>query len=146
MKTLLITLSLLAAAAHAADCRQVADQLNSRLTPKLDAAELAATLTVLNRDGRLPERFMTKRDANAAGWKPGRDLWQVPGLDGKSIGGDRFGNRERALPRGDWREADLDYKGGRRGAKRLLFEPRANGRRFVTVDHYSHFEEIAACR
>ena len=43
-----------------------------------------------------------------------------------------------------WREADLDYKGGRRGAKRLVFSN--DGRRMVTVDHYDTFTEVPACR
>ncbi|WP_432720240.1 ribonuclease [Jeongeupia wiesaeckerbachi] len=109
---------------------------------RLDRAELAAALEALSRSGRLPERYVTKRDAQTAGWKPGKDLWQV--LPGHSIGGDRFGNREQRLPQGQYREADLDYRGGKRGAKRLVFEPR--GRRFVTVDHYQTFTELPACQ
>ena len=50
----------------------------------------------------------------------------------------------RQLPYGQWREADLDYKGGHRGAKRLIFS--REGRRFVTVDHYRTFTEIPACQ
>jgi ribonuclease T1 len=73
-------------------------------------------------------------------------LWSVSGLRGRSIGGDRFGNREGRLPwsREGWREADLDYKGGRRGAKRLVYT--AGGKRMITVDHYSTFLEVPACR
>ncbi|XLM21567.1 ribonuclease, partial [Chromobacterium piscinae] len=70
----------------------------------------------LDRDGRLPDKFVTKRQAQDAGWKPGRSLWSVAGLQGKSIGGDRFGNYEKRLPAGQWQEADLNYKGGKRGA------------------------------
>ncbi|AOX99152.1 ribonuclease domain-containing protein [Jeongeupia sp. USM3] len=109
---------------------------------RLDRGELSAVLVSLARDGRLPERYVTKREAQAAGWKPGRDLWQV--LPNHSIGGDRFGNREQRLPHGQYREADLDYRGGKRGAKRLVFEPK--GRRFVTVDHYQTFTELPACQ
>ncbi|BCL75080.1 hypothetical protein JHS3_08160 [Jeongeupia sp. HS-3] len=108
----------------------------------LDRSELATALSSLAKSGALPERYVTKRDAQAAGWKPGRNLWQT--LPGHSIGGDRFGNREQRLPRGQYREADLDYKGGKRGAKRLVFEPQ--GRRFVTVDHYQTFTELPACQ
>jgi len=80
------------------------------------------------------------------GWSPGKDLWASPDLRGKSIGGDRFNNREGKLPDGgrSWREADLDYNGGRRGGKRVVFSN--NGRRMVTVDHYSKFVEVPACR
>ena len=65
-------------------------------------------------------------------------------LRGSSIGGDRFRNLEGRLPDKKWREADLDYKGGHRGAKRLVFS--WDGERFVTVDHYNTFVEVPACR
>lgn len=133
-------------AAHAASCREAAHALNQRLQPKIDEAELTNMLDVLNesRNAQLPDKFVTKRQAQQAGWRPGRDLWSVPALRGKSIGGDRFGNREGRLPRGDWREADLDYQGGHRGAKRLLFS--RDGLRRVTVDHYQAFVEVPPCR
>lgn len=135
-----------ASAASAASCREAAHELNQRLQPKIDEAELAGVLDALNASGneRLPDRFVTKRQAQQAGWRPGRDLWEVPSLRGKSIGGDRFGNREGRLPPGEWREADLDYKGGHRGAKRLLFSREGLSR--VTVDHYQTFAEVPPCR
>jgi ribonuclease T1 len=96
------------------------------------------------RSGQLPDQFIPKRQAQAAGWQPGRSLWSVPGLQGKSIGGDRFGNYEKQLPKGQWQEADLNYKGGKRGAYRLVFS--RDGQRFVSVDHYQHFIEVPACQ
>lgn len=134
----------MAFSAQAASCREVVHELNRRLPAPVDEAELAAALTALNAGPRLPEKFVTKREAQQAGWRPGRDLWQVPALRGHSIGGDRFGNREGRLPPGDWREADLDYHGGHRGAKRLLFS--RQGERRVTVDHYQTFIEVPPCR
>ena len=133
-------------AAHAANCREAVHALNQRLQPKIDEAELANMLDVLNgsRNAQLPGKFVTKRQAQQTGWRPGRDLWNVPALRFKSIGGDHFGNREGRLPRGDWREADLDYRGGHRGAKRLLFS--RDGLRRVTVDHYQTFIEVPPCR
>lgn len=133
-------------AAHAASCREAAHALNQRLQPKIDEAELANMLETLNesRNAQLPDKFVTKRQAQQTGWRPGRDLWSVPALRGRIIGGDRFGNREGRLPRGDWREADLDYQGGHRGAKRLLFS--RDGQRRVTVDHYQTFVEVPPCR
>ncbi|GAA5785514.1 ribonuclease domain-containing protein [Chitiniphilus shinanonensis] len=141
MRRLLFALLLCSSPVFAAtDCRQLAGEVARQ--QRLDAAELGDVLVALGRDGRLPAKFVTKRAAQDAGWQPGRDLWQV--LPQHSIGGDRFGNRERRLPRGDYREADLDYRGGKRGAKRMVFEPR--GRRFVTVDHYQTFTEIPTCK
>lgn len=129
-------------------CEDVTRALNRALPAGIDEGELADVLRSLNATGdrKLPSKFVTKGKAGGMGWRPGRDLWDVPGLRGRSIGGDRFGNREGRLPRipGGWREADLDYKGGRRGAKRIVYA--AGGRRMITVDHYSTFREVPSCR
>ncbi|MGE0723573.1 MAG: ribonuclease domain-containing protein [Alphaproteobacteria bacterium] len=95
----------------------------------------------LDRTGRLPPRYVTKDEARRLGWEPGRDLWSV--ARGRSIGGDGFGNRERRLPRldrGRYYEADLDYRGGRRNAKRLVWG--TDGSRWVTIDHYDSFHRV----
>jgi hypothetical protein len=117
------------------------------LTDTVDIPELVAALTSLNAsDNRqLPAKFVTKREARRQGWHPGRDLWSVPALKGKSIGGDHFQNREARLPATGrrWREADLDYHGGRRGAKRLLYAD--DGMRVITLDHYRTFLPIPQC-
>jgi len=129
-------------------CERVARAVNRSLRPGIDETELVQVLRALNagEGRRLPPKFVTKRTAGRMGWRPGRDLWSVPALRGRSIGGDRFGNREGRLPEvaGGWREADLDYRGGRRGAKRLVYS--GDGGRMITVDHYSTFTEIPACR
>ena len=133
---------------HAESCAEVAGKLNQKLTPRIDEAELENILDTLNAtgNGSLPPQFITKRQARGQGWKPGTDLWSYPELRGKSLGGDVFQNRERKLPDGRrvWREADLDFKGGRRGPKRLVFSD--DGLRHVTVDHYSTFREVPPCR
>ena len=130
----------------ASGCGDVVRALNQRLPSKIDEVELVSALKALNasRHARLSEKFIAKREAQRLGWGPGVDLWRIPALKGKSIGGDRFGNYEKRLPNADWREADLDYQGGRRGAKRLLFS--ANGLRRITVDHYQTFVEIPECQ
>jgi len=136
------------APAAAERCEDAVRDLNLRLSPRIDEVELVSILRTLSesRDRRLPEKFVTKRQARKMGWNPGRDLWDAPALRGRSIGGDRFENREGILSgRGrKLREADLDYKGGRRGAKRLVFS--GDGGRWVTVDHYRTFVEVPACR
>lgn len=132
----------------AGSCDDVVQTLNRKLSPKIDEPELAAALRSLNTSDnkKLPAKFVTKREAKKLGWRPGKDLWAAPKLKGKSIGGDRFSNREGALPQGGkrWHEADLDYKGGHRGAKRLLYSN--DGLRMVTVDHYSTFTEVPSCQ
>ena len=64
-------------------------------------------------------------------------------LPGMSIGGSAFGNYEGALPRANGRryfECDIDYDGGYRGAKRLVYSN--DGLVFYTEDHYNTFEQI----
>ena len=133
---------------QAASCEFVVQELSGKLPVKIDVAELIDVLRTLNQSGnrRLPAKFVTKQEAKAAGWRPGQNLWASGELRGKSLGGDRFGNYEKKLPNGrrKWREADLDYQGGHRGAKRLIFSN--DGLRVVTVDHYQTFREVPACQ
>jgi ribonuclease T1 len=134
--------------ALAASCESAVLELSGKLPSKIDESELADILRSLNRTGnrQLPSKFVTKQEAKAAGWRPGQNLWALEELRGKSLGGDRFGNYERKLPNGrrKWREADLDYQGGHRGPKRLIFS--TDGLRVVTVDHYQTFREVPACQ
>jgi hypothetical protein len=143
---LLIAALLCPFTADAASCESVARQVSKKALSPIDETELAEILNTLNAsDNRnLPPKFLTKKQAREAGWKPGKDLWSIRKLRGKSMGGDSFGNFEKKLPKGQWREADLNYKGGHRGPKRLVYS-RA-GVRFVTVDHYKTFLEVPACK
>lgn len=92
--------------------------------------------------GTLPGNYIKKAEAEALGWSSAKgNLWQV--APGKSIGGDRFGNYEGKLPakRGrQYYECDVDYDGGFRGAKRIVFS--SDGLIYYTQDHYATFEEI----
>ena len=135
-------------AASADSCEEVVRELNRALHPRTDEGELVDILKALNQSGNrsLPPKFVTKRQARKMGWTPGRDLWESGRLVGKSIGGDLFSNREGRLPDGKriWREADLDYRGGHRGPKRIAYSN--DGLRAVTVDHYRTFKEVPRCR
>ena len=92
----------------------------------------------LNVYGRLPVNFITKKEAQELGW-PGGDLWAY--APGKSIGGDRFGNYEGVLPTDKkYRECDIDYKGGSRGAKRIVYSD--DGYIYYTDDHYRTFTQL----
>jgi len=118
------------------DLRQFARDVGLR-----DVDGFVATVTALRRDGRLPERYLTKEAAARTGWRPGDDLCRT--APGKAMGGDRFGNRERRLPMANgrlWYEADLDTNCGKRGAKRLLWS--SDGLYYVTVDHYQSFRRV----
>ncbi|WP_245585881.1 ribonuclease domain-containing protein [Paenibacillus pinihumi] len=92
--------------------------------------------------GKLPANYMTKKEASQLGWVPSKgNLNQV--APGKSIGGDRFGNREGLLPKAKnriWYEADINYKKGSRGADRILFS--SDGLIYMTTDHYKSFTDI----
>ncbi|MGA3086710.1 MAG: ribonuclease domain-containing protein [Thermodesulfobacteriota bacterium] len=132
--------------AYAESCEKVVQAVNARLSSGIDEQELTEILRSLNmtNNKRLPPKFVNKHEAWSQGWKPGSDLWSVSALRGSSMGGDHFKNLEARLPDNQWREADLDYKGGYRGGKRLIFS--RDGERFVTVDHYKTFMEVPACR
>ena len=89
--------------------------------------------------GRLPENYITKKQAQALGWSGGS---LEPYAPGKCIGGDRFGNYEGLLPKQSGRsyiECDIDTLGASsRGAKRIVFSN--DGLIYYTADHYQSFE------
>lgn len=89
--------------------------------------------------GRLPDNFITKKEAQNLGW-PGGDL--EPYAPGMCIGGSRFGNYEGLLPEAEGRtytECDIDTLGAKsRGAKRIVFSN--DGLIYYTGDHYESFE------
>ena len=92
--------------------------------------------------GHLPSNYITKKEAEAAGWNSSRgNLWDV--AYGMSIGGSRFGNYEGALPDKDgrkWYECDVNYQGGYRGSERILYS--SDGLIYYTGDHYETFEQL----
>jgi hypothetical protein len=136
----------LTAQVYAESCEKVVHAFNVRLSSGIDEQELTEIFRSLNKTNnkKLPPKFVSKREARSRGWHPGKDLWSVSALKGSSMGGDHFKNMEGQLPYNKWREADLDYHGGHRGGKRLIFS--ADGARFVTVDHYRTFTEVPPCR
>lgn len=90
--------------------------------------------------GKLPKNFITKSQAESLGWEGG-PLWDY--APGKSIGGDVFSNREGLLPKKSgrtWYECDIDYDGGSRGAKRIVFS--SDGLIYYTDDHYESFTQL----
>ena len=91
---------------------------------------------------KLPSNFITKKKAMDLGWESSKgNLWDV--TDKKSIGGDKFGNREGLLPKAEgrvWYECDVNYKGGFRDAERIVFSN--DGLIYYTNDHYESFEQL----
>ncbi len=107
---------------------------NGEYTSKEDVALYIRTY------GKLPKNFITKSQAESLGWEKG-PLWDY--APGKSIGGDVFSNREGLLPKKSgrtWYECDIDYDGGSRGAKRIVFS--SDGLIYYTDDHYESFTQL----
>jgi ribonuclease T1 len=105
-----------------------------------DVGAFVEAVQSLRHSGRLPQRYATKDEARAHGWRGGGlcTLWP-----GHMIGGDVFHNFAGALPGGAGRryfEADLDSNCAERGAKRLIYSN--DGLLFVTVDHYNTFVPV----
>lgn len=79
---------------------------------------------------KLPSNFATKSifDRN-----------NVTSNNKLSTGGDTFYNREGLLPKGkSYRECDIDYYGGSRNAKRIVYSV-TDWTIFYTSDHYASF-------
>ena len=92
--------------------------------------------------GCLPSNYITKAQAISLGWNSNEgNLWIV--AQGKSIGGDVFGNYEELLPDKDgriWYECDINYCGGFRGSERIVYSN--DGLIFYTPDHYESFIQL----
>lgn len=96
----------------------------------------------LHEFGHLPPNYLTKKEVQDLGWVASKgNLWEV--APGKSIGGDRFGNREGLLPEAPGRkyyECDIDFDGSYRNAKRIIYSN--DGLIFYTEDHYESFQQL----
>ena len=92
--------------------------------------------------GHVPSNYITKTKARKAGWDNTKgNLWKV--LPGKSIGGGGFENDEGILPDApgrSWFECDIDYEGGYRNSKRLVYSN--DGLIYYTGDHYKTFQRL----
>ncbi|MBI1247392.1 hypothetical protein GC197_06040 [bacterium] len=108
----------------------------------LHGPDEVAVVRYLKENGRLPDSYITKHEARNLGWDAAKGNLQDV-APGKSIGGDKFMNREGDLPNSPARqyfEADLNYHGGHRGAERLIYSN--DGLMFVTRDHYHSFHQV----
>lgn len=138
------------------DVVEMIDELDTSEEPADEApAEAAVTPAAIAEDGSyttkedvalyiytygcLPGNFVTKKQAQDAGWSGGGLEKYLPGM---CIGGDRFGNREGLLPDApgrSWTECDINTLGASsRGAERIVFSN--DGLIYYTADHYESFE------
>ena len=92
--------------------------------------------------GKLPKNFISKKEAEEQGFRFGEgDFGEA--FPGMSVGGSRFGNYDGKLSDKSGRryyECDIDYTGGRRNAKRLVYSN--DGLIFYTEDHYKTFTQL----
>lgn len=127
---------------QAATQKQTQSQAKAQAEPSVDEKgsytskdEVALYIKKYN---RLPDNFITKKEAEKLGWSGGSLEKYAPG---KCIGGDRFGNYENKLPKKNGRtytECDIDTLGkSSRGAKRIVFSN--DGLIYYTEDHYDTF-------
>lgn len=119
----------------------------AKLSEDLAAAQLANPLMEsLRVTGKLPANCVTKEQAAAAGWEPGKALGNY--VSGGQLGGDVF--RDPAaigLPTAAGRtcyEADLGLSNAMRRAKqpgtRLLYSN--DGLAYVTPDHHERLYQL----
>ncbi|GAA3509743.1 RHS repeat-associated protein [Streptosporangium album] len=100
----------------------------------------------LRTHGTLPSEYVTKAQAGAAGWEPGKALGNH--IPGGQIGGDIFQDAASVgLPVAKgrvWREADIGLDPMKRRARqpgtRLLYS--SDGLAYVTSDHYENFYQL----
>ena len=111
-------------------------------TPKTPIIEPQAIADYIFKYGKLPDNFITKKEAQALGWDSSYN-YVSDVAPGKSIGGDRFGNSEGLLPSKKgrtWYEADCYYTKGKRNAHRILYS--SDGLVYYTDDHYESFIQM----
>ena len=120
----------------------------AKATPKAKGQEAGpitdaqGIVNYLAKYGKLPDNFITKKEARALGWDSSYN-YVGDVAPGKSIGGDVFGNYEGQLPKQKgrkWFECDTGYKGRKRGPTRLLYSN--DGLYFYTDDHYNTFTQM----
>lgn len=92
--------------------------------------------------GRLPDYYVTRKDAWQAGWKSKMGNFDTL-FPGKMMAGGIYKNDDSHLPEAVgrvWYEVDVNYINGYRNSKRILYS--SDGLIFITYDHYHTFYEI----
>ena len=94
---------------------------------------------------KLPPNYVSKNEAmRFYEEKTGKTFtsWNFNPLRklGIMIGGDNFSNREKKLPQGNYKEADVDYFEVNRGKNRLIYAKNCNI--YHTSNHYQTFTKL----
>jgi len=113
--------------------------LEEKENPIASLTKEESVISYVKSNHKLPDYYLTKSEAKSKGWIASKgNLCDV--LPGKAIGGDKFSNREKSLPKGEqYYEADVNYNCGNRGADRIVFTE--NGDVWLTKNHYKSFEK-----
>lgn len=91
--------------------------------------------------GKLPEYYITSKEASELGWEHGKKLSSFVSERMLTMG--EYGNYNGHLPDEVgriWYEADINYQSGKRNSCRIVWSN--DGLIFVTFDHYETFCEI----
>lgn len=117
--------------------------LAARFKEVLAATEAANPLVEsLRATNQLPSNYLTKQNALAQGWAPGKALENF--APNGRLGGDVFQNDKNLLPSSSgrvWYEADTGIQAGaKRTSTRLLYSN--DGLLYVSPDHYGNFFSI----
>lgn len=122
-------------------------RIGAKLGEDLATAQLANPLIdSLRATGKLPTNYVTKAQAAAAGWAPGKALGNY--VPGGQLGGDVFKNPAAiglpTAPGRTWYEADIGLSNSMSRAKqpgtRLLY---SNDRlAYVTPEHYERLYQL----
>ena len=124
------------------NCRCILVPMRTKQVGRVTSDKLNGADIYLMYLGKLPDNYVTKKEARRAKWKNSKgNLAEV--LPGKMIGGDEYYNMDGKLPQAEgrtWYEADIDYERGYRNSSRILYSN--DGLLFVTYDHYQTFYEI----
>ena len=123
-------------------CRCTIQRLKSLFAGEATKKGLDGADWHLKYNGRLPEYYISKTDAQNLGWnKNNKKLSDV--APGYMMYGEVYRNKNYHLPNKKgriWYEADIDYESGHRNTKRIVFSN--DGLIFITYDHYQTFIEI----
>lgn len=91
---------------------------------------------------QLPSNYIKKTEALKLGWIPFKGNLQKVKKNAV-IGGDKFFNWKKQLPKDKWYEADINYVGGRRNAERLVYSIKNKKVKiYITKDHYKNLKRF----
>ncbi|VDH05345.1 ribonuclease domain-containing protein [Bergeyella zoohelcum] len=91
----------------------------------------------IKKEGKLPHYYLTKEEAKRLGWNPAKgNICEA--IPNRAIGGNRFYNRERKLPKEKiYYEADVNVTCGYRKQDRVIYTK--SGEVWLTKNHYKTF-------